>query len=320
MTALIIRLPSALTDTTGLPRHYDDDILNAGTLVLWEPGSPINQVTTLPTAPTVNTGISAVTWQPNLSTDVGDLVTATAFTVTGETSGTTLTVSAAHASRKIHIGDLITGTNVTAGTYITGFNSGTGGTGTYYMSKSFTAASTTITVTTTTSLILWRNDGASSASNLDSVLEFSDMGGLHVISSQSTQAASRNIDLMLPGPIKDYLYANPTNEIVWSAIYEVTRVGLANSGPHVAIKKNSGASSGWFNIGQSGAQAITGLSSSVPDGTRNTPPPIPFRNAIAAVKAVRSSVEPLPTEPKSFTLTDSRPLSCCVLITAPVPV
>jgi len=62
---------------------------------------------------------------------------------TGDISTTTLTVTAV-TSGVIAVGQLITGDNVTPGTYITALGTGTGGTGTYTVSVSQTAASGTI--------------------------------------------------------------------------------------------------------------------------------------------------------------------------------
>jgi hypothetical protein len=67
--------------------------------------------------------------------------------VTGSISGNTLTVTAA-ARATLAVGDVITGTGIAAGTTITGFGTGTRGTGTYTVSISQTVASTAITATT----------------------------------------------------------------------------------------------------------------------------------------------------------------------------
>jgi len=64
--------------------------------------------------------------------------------VTGAISGTTLTVSAV-TNGVLAVGSFISGTGVTAGTYITALGSGTGGAGTYTVSASQTVSSTTIT-------------------------------------------------------------------------------------------------------------------------------------------------------------------------------
>lgn len=66
--------------------------------------------------------------------------------VTGAISGATLTVSAV-TSGTLVVGQKITGTGVTAETYITALGTGTGGTGTYTVSQSQTVSSTTITGT-----------------------------------------------------------------------------------------------------------------------------------------------------------------------------
>ena len=47
------------------------------------------------------------------------------------------------------IGDILSGTGVTSGTYITGLGTGTGGVGTYYVTPTQTASSTTIAATST---------------------------------------------------------------------------------------------------------------------------------------------------------------------------
>jgi len=54
------------------------------------------------------------------------------------------------ASGVLGIDDVISGSGVTAGTYITAFLTGTGGNGTYLVSASQTVASETITVQSST--------------------------------------------------------------------------------------------------------------------------------------------------------------------------
>lgn len=68
----------------------------------------------------------------------------TVTSVTGSISGTTLTVTAASAAPLV-VGMVLSGTGVTTGTFISGYLTGTGGTGTYTVSTSQTASSTTIT-------------------------------------------------------------------------------------------------------------------------------------------------------------------------------
>lgn len=71
----------------------------------------------------------------------------TSGTFTGSiatTGGGTLTVTAVLQGDPISIGQWVNGTGVTAGTYITGYGTGTGGVGTYTVNVSQTASSTTI--------------------------------------------------------------------------------------------------------------------------------------------------------------------------------
>jgi len=71
-----------------------------------------------------------------------------AAVTTADIAGTTMTVSAV-ASGVLAVGATLSGTGVTAGTRITAFLTGTGGTGTYTVSPSQTVASTTINATGT---------------------------------------------------------------------------------------------------------------------------------------------------------------------------
>lgn len=63
---------------------------------------------------------------------------------TGSISTTTLTVTAMLSGDPIQVGQYIDGSGVTNGTYITAFGTGSGGTGTYTVSTSQNAGSTTI--------------------------------------------------------------------------------------------------------------------------------------------------------------------------------
>lgn len=72
---------------------------------------------------------------------------ATTFSGTGAIATTVLTVSAV-ASGALRVGDFIAGANVTPGTRIVSFGTGTGGTGTYNVDTSQTAASAAVTVPT----------------------------------------------------------------------------------------------------------------------------------------------------------------------------
>lgn len=97
------------------------------------------------------TGVTAGTTITNLISGAGgagtyavSIAQTTASTVI-TASGGVLTVTAV-ASGAIALNDALTGANVTAGTSVTGFITGTGGTGTYAVNVSQTAASAAITV------------------------------------------------------------------------------------------------------------------------------------------------------------------------------
>lgn len=76
-----------------------------------------------------------ITRQQNIATVTGSIAT---------TNGGTLTVTALLNGQPLQVGMMVSGTGVTAGTYITAFGTGTGGLGTYLVNVSQTAASTTI--------------------------------------------------------------------------------------------------------------------------------------------------------------------------------
>ena len=65
-------------------------------------------------------------------------------TFTGSQATTVLTVTALLNGAPLQVGMFISGTSVTAGTFITSFGTGTGGTGTYNVNNSATATSTTM--------------------------------------------------------------------------------------------------------------------------------------------------------------------------------
>jgi hypothetical protein len=88
--------------------------------------------------------------------DVGD------FVGTGSISGTTLTITAV-TSGSLAVGDPVTGTSVTANTYITAFGTGTGGIGTYTINNSQTLTSRTISSRATSSVALSGGTGITAA-------------------------------------------------------------------------------------------------------------------------------------------------------------
>lgn len=91
---------------------------------------------TITTSYTITSGKNAMT--------TGPVTTGMPFEGTGSIAGTTLTVTAV-TSGVLAVGSIIAGTGVTAGTAITAYLTGTGGVGTYTVSPSQSASSTTIT-------------------------------------------------------------------------------------------------------------------------------------------------------------------------------
>jgi hypothetical protein len=80
---------------------------------------------------------------------MGNGLNQTEAVITGSISGTTLTVTSMLSGEVIQLGQFVGGTGgggVSAGTYITAFVSGSGGTGTYTVNNSQTVTSTTFTL------------------------------------------------------------------------------------------------------------------------------------------------------------------------------
>lgn len=89
-------------------------------------------------------GIAALgAWAQVVSLGMSASTAAPDAVVTGAISGTTLTVSAV-TSGTVATGQVLSGTGIAPGTFITARGTGTGGTGTYTVSVSQTASSTTI--------------------------------------------------------------------------------------------------------------------------------------------------------------------------------
>lgn len=107
-----------------------------------------------------NTGVARTDPYGNNYTLVGQelepsievlLTKGTNAVVTASQSTTVLTVAAV-TSGSLVVGDVISGTGITAGTRIVSLGTGAGGVGTYNVSTSATAASTTVTVTPFTAI------------------------------------------------------------------------------------------------------------------------------------------------------------------------
>ena len=84
-----------------------------------------------------------VAWGQNYFVAVGS--NATTITLTGSLSGTTTLTVTGSPSGTLAVGQLLTGTGVTTGTYITALGTGTGGAGTYIVNFAQTSTVTTAT-------------------------------------------------------------------------------------------------------------------------------------------------------------------------------
>jgi len=138
--------------------------------------------------------------------------TPSAATFTGSISGTTLTVSALNFGT-IKVGQVISGTGVTAGTTITAYGTGNGGAGTYTVDNSQTVSSTT-------------------------------MGGLYqgfynvVLSAPCTASATVSADFdTVPNKVSLWQHEIGTNEVKGQAenaifsMFETNDLGLVAGGP-----------------------------------------------------------------------------------------
>lgn len=97
----------------------------------------------------VTTGTTIVRQLTGTTGGIGTYQVSTQETAVSTTITATygvLTVTAV-GSGALVVGDVLSGSGVTAGTFITAFGTGTGGIGTYYVSASQTAASTTVAAT-----------------------------------------------------------------------------------------------------------------------------------------------------------------------------
>ena len=92
----------------------------------------------------------AGTYTVSASQTVAPAVITGSLAFTASISGTTMTVTAAPSVTAIYLGQTISGTEVAAGTTVTAFGTGTGGTGTYTLSVSQTVSSRAMVASDTT--------------------------------------------------------------------------------------------------------------------------------------------------------------------------
>lgn len=221
-----------------LPWADDDDaLLVPGSLALIEPNHSANPIVGVPA---LSADIPNIAWK-HLANNLGSAV------VTGSISSTTLTVTAV-AAGALKPGQIISGTGVTAGTYILAQLTGTtGGTGTYTVSASQTVSSTTITVAArdATSLAFTRSGVADVAGAL--ITERSGKGGLHLILSQTNNNVNyQGFAISGKAALVDYLMANPDHTYYYSMWDRLTKVAITNAPDLMLIGSNT--SSGLFAL------------------------------------------------------------------------
>lgn len=145
-TGATVTIKTSAGGSTGVP------IANGVTQLVWSDGTNFYSGTsgvenfTVASALTVNGASTFNTVSASGAvTASGALTTYTAASFTGSISGTTLSVTAV-ASGSLFVGQVISGSGITSGTYISGIISAWNGTsGSYTVSVSQTASSTTIT-------------------------------------------------------------------------------------------------------------------------------------------------------------------------------
>jgi hypothetical protein len=154
-------------------------------------------------------------------------VGATSTSLTGSIVGTTLTVTAGSG---VAIGQIISGTGVTANTRITAFGNGTGGTGTYIVSASQTVASTTITALNPTFTATGQaaGDGTVAPTTWASAVSTVPNGTITAAKLSGDQTGTQPIY-----GIRAYFYVNINNIVASTALvtgqqYAIAVAGAAN--------------------------------------------------------------------------------------------
>lgn len=117
--------------------------IGSGLLAATSPGGLWVSLHTADPTASGNQSTSEATYTGYQRVGIARASTTQSAVVTGSIATTTLTVSAV-TSGTLFPGMLITGTGVSANTYITAYGTGTGGAGTYTVSVSQTASSTSI--------------------------------------------------------------------------------------------------------------------------------------------------------------------------------
>lgn len=235
------------TDPNFLSLDYADDddaLLAPGALALFDPAHSVNPIFAVPAS---GATVPNIAWK-RLRDNVGSAV------VAGSIAATTLTVSSVGAGA-LKRGQVITGTGITAGTYILRQLTGAaGGPGTYQVNLSQTVASTTITAA---ALDIASGGLKRLGADIAGVTqtELTAKGGLHIMVSQANNtAASQSVGIggssvTNPGgfALAAYLHANADHEFYYSRHDRQTRAALTTDPVPVSIGENIGTSNRLFS-------------------------------------------------------------------------
>jgi hypothetical protein len=142
-----------------------------------------------------------------------------AVSTNASVTDTVLTVTGSITSGRFKLGQVVTGTGVTAGSYITSFGTGTGGTGTYNLSAS-SAATGTITVTT------YNGNGSGSPCNL-----WIDPPSLDNVTAYGLVANLERLGIQGTKNLRIYGYKGLNNPLL-------STDGIGNPGGHIDYNDN----------------------------------------------------------------------------------
>jgi len=152
-----------------------------------------------------------------------------AAVVTGSIATTTLTVSAL-TSGQLGVGSEISGTGVTAGTYITALGTGLGGTGTYTVSASQTVSSTTITAVYGQPLNVpytWgvpqEGDGSASTAATASAIATIDMSGATAAATNTFSVMGATLTCVASGATTNQFNAGTGTTLIDNIVAAINR-------------------------------------------------------------------------------------------------
>lgn len=152
-----------------------------------------------------------------------------AAVVTGSISTTTLTVSAL-TSGQLGVGSEISGTGITAGTYITALGTGLGGTGTYTVSASQTVSSTTITSVYGQPLTVpytWgvpqEGDGTASTAATASAIATIDMSGATAAATNTFSVMGATLTCVASGATNNQFNAGTGTTLIDNLVTAINR-------------------------------------------------------------------------------------------------